>query len=81
MFDSRRLLESMGNIPPAEPRRTCTRLWKRIPRPHNKAKSASGKPGPVYLARELGADEEEASLDAYLRKMREQKLEGKNDGR
>ena len=42
-FNNRRLLEPIGNIPPAEAEQRYYRLWR-----HNLNQMASGKPGAVH---------------------------------
>jgi hypothetical protein len=48
-FNNRRLLEPIGNIPPAEPSNATTPCWNNTPWRHNLNQMASGKPGAVQL--------------------------------
>jgi hypothetical protein len=49
-FNNRRLLEPIGNIPPAEAEeRYYAMLWENQPWPRDSNQTASGKPGAVQL--------------------------------
>ena len=54
-FNHRRLLEPIGNVPPAKPKRAIT-IGGRCPEPRDPSQNASEKPGAVHsgaLARPL----------------------------
>ena len=50
-FNNRRLLEPIGNIPPAEAEHATTPCWKNLPWRRDSNQIASGKPGAVQLPR------------------------------